>query len=152
MLQNYNRIFIVKMTTWKTLTFTVVKFDEKLVFFIDEPLMQCSAFTILEKNRLFAEAATKEFLLKSDWNYVPQEGFHVLVYKKKSSLTARGRTWSSPPWSRRTSSNLLVAPLSKWQHPEYTNSVKEGLNAGLPCKQGHCGTVPLLLSQSVRST
>ena len=64
------------MTIWKTLTFTVVKFDEKLVFFIDEPLMQCSAFTILEKNRLFAEAATKEFLLKSDWNYVPQEGFH----------------------------------------------------------------------------
>ena len=58
------------------MTFTVVKFDEKLVFFIDEPLMQCSAFTILEKNRLFAEAATKEFLLKSDWNYVPQEGFH----------------------------------------------------------------------------
>ena len=54
----------------------MVKFDEKLVFFIDEPLMQCSAFTILEKNRLFAEAATKEFLLKSDWNYVPQEGFH----------------------------------------------------------------------------
>ena len=72
------------MTIWKTLTFTVVKFDEKLVFFIDEPLMQCSAFTILEKNRLFAEAATKEFLLKSDWNYVPQEGFHQTTTVNKT--------------------------------------------------------------------
>merc|ERR550532_3144162 len=67
-------------TDW-IIPFTVVKFDEKLVFFIDEPLMQCSAFTILEKNRLFAEAATKEFLLKSDWNYVPQEGFHQTTTK-----------------------------------------------------------------------
>ena len=77
------------------MTFTVVKFDEKLVFFIDEPLMQCSAFTILEKNRLFAEAATKEFLLKSDWNYVPQEGFHqtttvnVIVMSSSWNFQAR---------------------------------------------------------------
>ena len=31
--------------------------------------------------------------------------------------TARGRKWGSPPCSRRTSSNLLIAPLSKCQHP-----------------------------------
>ena len=53
----------------------VVKFDEKIVYFIEEPLMQCSAFTVLEKNRIFAEAASKDLLLKP-WDYVPPKGFH----------------------------------------------------------------------------
>ena len=36
---------------------------------------------------------------------------------KKSRWTTRDMTQGSPPWSSRTSSNLLVAPLSKCQHP-----------------------------------
>ena len=50
--------------------FQVVKFDGKLVFFIEEPLMKCSAYNVLEKYKIFAEAATKELLLKP-WDYVP---------------------------------------------------------------------------------
>ena len=99
------------MTIWKTLTFTVVKFDEKLVFFIDEPLMQCSAFTILEKNRLFAEAATKEFLLKSDWNYVPQEGFHQTTTVNDSDEFELEFSGSSEPelWRFRAESSRAGA-------------------------------------------
>ena len=52
---------------------------------------------------------------------------------KKLRWTARGRTWSSPPCSVRTSSILLFASLSKCQHSGQTNSVQEGPNAGLPC-------------------
>ena len=46
----------------------------------------------------------------------------------------RGRTWGSPPFPKRTSSILLVAPLSKLPHPQQTNSVQEAPNAGLPCR------------------
>ena len=53
-----------------------------------------------------------------------------------------GVLWGSPPWSRRTSSNLLVAPLSKCQHSGKTNSVQDGPTVGLQCRQGHGGTVP----------
>ena len=49
----------------------VAKIDEKLVFFIEEPLMKCSAYNILEKYKIFAEAATKQLLLKP-WDYVPR--------------------------------------------------------------------------------
>ena len=49
----------------------VVKIDEKLVFFIEEPLMKCSAYNILEKYKIFAEAATKQLLLKP-WDYIPR--------------------------------------------------------------------------------
>ena len=50
---------------------------------------------------------------------------------KKIRWTARGRIWSNPPCSVRSSSILLVGPLSKCQHPGQTNSVQEGPKAGL---------------------
>ena len=37
---------------------------------------------------------------------------------------------------------LIVAKLSKCHYPGKTNSVQEGPNVGLPCRQGHGGTVP----------
>ena len=67
------------------------------------------------------------------------EWYPLLVHQKSSRWTARGMTWFSPPCSRRTSSNLLA--LSKCQHSEYSNSVQNGPNVGLPCRQGHGVTV-----------
>jgi len=62
----------------------VVKFDEKIVYFIEDPLIMCSAFTVLEKNRIFAEAASKDLLLKS-WDFVPPKAFHQTTPKSKSN-------------------------------------------------------------------
>ena len=47
-----------------------------------------------------------------------QSGPPYLSSKNNLRCTARGRTWSSPPCSMRTSSVLLVASLSKCQHSE----------------------------------
>ena len=63
-----------------------------------------------------------------------QNGPPYLSVKNSFRWTVRGRTWSSPPCSVRSSSFLLVIPLSKCQHPGQTNSVQEGPNAVLPCR------------------
>ena len=70
-------------------------------------------------------------LVQEGPNAVLEEWSNCLA--KKTRLTARGRTWSSPPCSVGTSLILLDASLSKCQHSGMTNSVKEGPNAGLPC-------------------
>ena len=40
-----------------------------------------------------------------------------ILDEKKSMWTARGRTWGSPPYSGRTLSMKLTAPLSKYHYP-----------------------------------
>ena len=52
-----------------------------------------------------------------------------------------------------TPSIFLVAPLSKCQHPGWTNSMQEGPNADLQCNVGQ-GTVQYcsLVNQSIRVT
>ena len=83
---------------------------------------------------------TKSFCVSVE---LPNPGPKQSPYKLKDSkifMDIEMSPKSSPLWSMKTSI-FLVAPIPKCQLPELTNSVQEGPSAGVPCGQGHVGTV-----------